>query len=205
MSAKLREYWEKLPKESLLATMLDPHLKVNPLFHQARASKTDASRLLKSRINLLKTHANLVADADPKPQTAKEETPTMTPRKRRDAWEEFLQATDSSERASGSNSVTSNILNISKEVEIYCNTAVVSDRRVKPLEWWKTHWEEYPTLSILARDWLAVPASSVPCESLFSIAGNTITANRNRLSPDTAKALLCLKSWWEFNKDWSIL
>jgi hypothetical protein len=56
---------------------------------------------------------------------------------------------------------------------------------------------EYPSLSKLARDFLSIMATSVPCEQLFSIAGHAITKSRNRLSGNSARELLCLKSWLE--------
>jgi hypothetical protein len=47
----------------------------------------------------------------------------------------------------------------------------------------------------MARDYLTIQATSVPSEEAFSIAGNTISKTRNRLSSETARACLCLKSW----------
>lgn len=68
---------------------------------------------------------------------------------------------------------------------------------VIPLEWWKVHSSEYPILSQMAKDYLTIMSTSVPCEQLFSIAGKQITQTRNRLHPDTTQACLCLKSWLE--------
>jgi hypothetical protein len=66
-----------------------------------------------------------------------------------------------------------------------------------PLDWWKVHESEYPTLAQMAKDYLTIMSTSVPCEQLFSIAGKQITQTRNRLHPDTTQACLCLKSWLE--------
>jgi len=44
---------------------------------------------------------------------------------------------------------------------------------------------------------LAIPATSAPTERLFSTAGRTITAERNRLSPDMADALIFLRGAME--------
>src|SRR6266498_219526 len=62
-----------------------------------------------------------------------------------------------------------------------------------PLEWWKVNQNLYPTLAHQARIYLAIPSTSVPCERLFSVAGNTITDRRNRLVPSTVYNLLFLK------------
>ena len=40
-----------------------------------------------------------------------------------------------------------------------------------PLEWWKMHAPQLPHLAKMARQFLALPASSAGCEKLFSAAG----------------------------------
>ena len=49
----------------------------------------------------------------------------------------------------------------------------------------------------MARDYLSIQATSVACEQAFSVASNVITRTRNRMLPETSRALLCLKSWIE--------
>jgi hypothetical protein len=51
----------------------------------------------------------------------------------------------------------------------------------------------YPVWASLARDYLAVMASSVSSERAFSSAGITISKRRNRLKGDIVEALQCLK------------
>jgi len=53
---------------------------------------------------------------------------------------------------------------------------------------------DFPTLAILARRYLAIPASSAPSESIFSIAGDIITKKRNRLSDESFRLILVLKN-----------
>ena len=66
---------------------------------------------------------------------------------------------------------------------------------MEPLSWWHAHSTEYPNLSKMAQDYLSVQASSVPCEQLFSLAGNIVSKKRNRLDKNTTRACLCLRSW----------
>jgi len=65
------------------------------------------------------------------------------------------------------------------------------------LEWWKQNKEEYPILWKLAQVFLAIPATARPSEQSFSIAGNIVTARRNRLSPELVEAshLLHENAW----------
>ncbi|CAG8852674.1 14891_t:CDS:1, partial [Gigaspora margarita] len=66
---------------------------------------------------------------------------------------------------------------------------------VDPLLWWQEKQREYPRLSLIAKDYLCIQATSVASEQAFSIAGQTITASRNRLDGEVARVVLCLKSW----------
>lgn len=71
-----------------------------------------------------------------------------------------------------------------------------SPQQTNLLHWWKEHEIEYPRLAKMARDLLAIPATSVPAERLFSKAGLTIRKHRNRLNAESARSLLCLNSWF---------
>ena len=52
-----------------------------------------------------------------------------------------------------------------------------------PLKWWKENAQKYPRLSLVAKKILAMPATSVPSERVFSTAGILVSKLRNRLSP----------------------
>ncbi|CAG8724358.1 36311_t:CDS:1, partial [Racocetra persica] len=64
------------------------------------------------------------------------------------------------------------------------------------LHWWKASAAQFPTLSRLAMDFLAMQATSVPSEQAFSVAKHTISLTRNRINPEVARTSLCLKSWY---------
>jgi hAT family C-terminal dimerisation region len=63
-----------------------------------------------------------------------------------------------------------------------------------PLDWCKRH-SHLRLLSSVAKRILCVPATSASSEIVFSDAGNVITEDRTRLTPDTASALVLLKHW----------
>ena len=63
------------------------------------------------------------------------------------------------------------------------------------LAWWKSQSETYPNLSKMARDYLAIPATSTSSERLFSSGKHLITDSRNSLCAETIQACQCLKSW----------
>ena len=63
------------------------------------------------------------------------------------------------------------------------------------LAWWKNQVDEYPILSQIARDLLALQVSTVASESAFSAGGRVIDPFRSRLDPEMVEALVCTKDW----------
>jgi hypothetical protein len=55
------------------------------------------------------------------------------------------------------------------------------------------HKGDFPTLFTIAMDYLAIQASSVPCEHAFSSSAETNTVRRNKISPVLMEALQMLK------------
>jgi len=66
-------------------------------------------------------------------------------------------------------------------------TRYIAMATVPPMDsattWWRDNEHSFPGLSSLARKYLAVPASSVPSERMFSSAGN-LAEKRSHLDPD---------------------
>ena len=56
------------------------------------------------------------------------------------------------------------------------------------------HSIQYPTLSRMARDYLAIQGLATPSKRAFSSGGTTGTAKRNHLMPEAFKGLQLLKS-----------
>ena len=65
-------------------------------------------------------------------------------------------------------------------------------RETDPLVWWRLNEGRFPKLASLAKEYLSLPATEVPCERVFSAAGLTISRLRASLDGDTADKLLFL-------------
>lgn len=89
-----------------------------------------------------------------------------------------------------------NITSSSDELTLYLSEppAQIS---TNVFEWWKANSTRYPRLSLMARDFLAVQATSVAPEELFCCKGDEIEKQRFCLAHDSTQALLCIKSWTE--------
>ncbi|KAJ3539803.1 hypothetical protein NMY22_g4563 [Coprinellus aureogranulatus] len=64
-----------------------------------------------------------------------------------------------------------------------------------PLRWWKENGHRYPVLSRMARDYLAIPATSVSVERTFSKSRRICTELRASLNPTTVTQSLLTKIW----------
>lgn len=78
------------------------------------------------------------------------------------------------------------------EIENYLNLPIFPEN-TDVYMWWNSNKNTFPILFQLARKYLSIPATSVPCERLFSDAGNCITIKRSRLSPQIVTQLLFVK------------
>jgi len=63
------------------------------------------------------------------------------------------------------------------------------------LNWWHEHKLSYPVLSILAKDVLTVPVSTISSESAFSLTGRIIEERRRCLTSDMVEMLSLVKDW----------
>ncbi|XP_020599519.1 zinc finger BED domain-containing protein RICESLEEPER 3-like, partial [Phalaenopsis equestris] len=72
---------------------------------------------------------------------------------------------------------------------------VGSNENFDVLDWWKMNTLKYPQLSIMARDILSIPITTVASESAFSAGGRVLDDYRSSLSTKTVNALICASSW----------
>jgi len=90
---------------------------------------------------------------------------------------------------------------IPTDLKHYLNQPVIALNK-DPMNYWFNK-SIYPSLRMIAEQYLPIVATSVPSERLFSETGNIITENRSRVSPKHLQNLLFLNSLllnkWKIN------
>jgi hypothetical protein len=93
-------------------------------------------------------------------------------------------------RSSSSASTTSELVSY-----LECDTVSHLSDDFNILDWLHQHKPTYPVLSIMAKDILTVPVSTISSESTFSMTGRIIEERRRKLRPDIVEMLTCIKDW----------
>ena len=82
------------------------------------------------------------------------------------------------------------------ELTRYLDSGVVKNLpSTELLSWWKQHEEDYPGLSKMARDILAIPIASVGSEREFSRARDVNTYRRNQMLGSTLESIMLIKHY----------
>ncbi|XP_054786855.1 zinc finger BED domain-containing protein RICESLEEPER 2-like [Prosopis cineraria] len=66
---------------------------------------------------------------------------------------------------------------------------------IDPGPWWRANSSKYKVLSMMARDVLAIPVSTVASESTLSTGGRVVDSYRSSLSPKMTEVLICAQNW----------
>jgi len=93
---------------------------------------------------------------------------------------------------------------MSTELKLYLNQPTIGLAEDPIYYWYNIYKSMYPSLRVIAKQYLPIVATSVPSERLFSKAGNIMVDNRSKLSPKHLQNLLFLNSLslqeWKINE-----
>ncbi|KAF7328569.1 Dimer-Tnp-hAT domain-containing protein [Mycena venus] len=64
-----------------------------------------------------------------------------------------------------------------------------------PLAWWKIHERDFPVIAAMARDFFAIPGTSVSVEHLFSKSRHLCRETRSSMHADTIMKAMLTKMW----------
>ena len=160
-----------------MATILDPRFKVVGFRFTENAEK--AKKLIIDEISNINVAVTAGTSSD---------TNNVTPNPNNTSvlWSSFDNEVIERNLISAQNCGPTN------ELENYiaeCYATRTSD----PLQYWQKNTSTYPNLAKLAKSILCCPATSVPCERIFSTAGEIISLKRNRLKDTRLNQILLLK------------
>ncbi|KNA13143.1 hypothetical protein SOVF_119460 [Spinacia oleracea] len=63
------------------------------------------------------------------------------------------------------------------------------------IDYWKSCQPRFPVLSVMARDLLSIPISTVAYESSFSVGGKILDPVKSSLKSSVVESLICLRDW----------
>jgi hypothetical protein len=218
MKSKFLKYWRDIPMLYAFAFILDPRAKLRGFSNILRLlsglSGTDYSlyyTCVKSELSTMFNKYDLkfgaVRQQVPPP-------PSITG-KRKQNWG-LIYGSDCSSEFPYSGSTTPNLgsgtsasallqqahssaglSSLDTELTSYLDSDTLQkfDEDFNILNWWHEHKLSYPVLSILSRDVIFVPVSTISSKSAFSLCGRIIEERRRRLAPEMVEMLLCMKDW----------
>ena len=201
MESKWNEYWDRICPMHNLAAIFDPRVKLSGvlilldaycenMIQDPEPAKTEVTQLLyaiyalydeKIRGSRLPTQSSIASSSSSRSSSVF----SFIAHRRHEA---------SSSSSSSSSSLTT-------ELEFYLRNDLHSafdENQIENLDvlsWWKSVKNQYPVMSAIARDILAVPMSTVASESAFSAGRRVLDEKRSRMTGETVEMLLCFKDW----------
>jgi hypothetical protein len=202
MKSKFLKYWKEIPLLYAFAFILDPRAKI-AAFCRVLAILGDALSHDYSNYytNVRSKLFEVYSKYETKYGGVRLQRPPLAPTtsKKTTTWGKIFGA-GSSSRSSDSSSRSSTGTGIPTsggELTTFIDSDVISHEQenFNILQWWHEHKTNYPVLSLLARDLLTVPVSTVSSEAAFSLTGRIIEERRTNLSSEMVEILTIVKDW----------
>ena len=80
---------------------------------------------------------------------------------------------------------------LSRELDEYVDEANIAEDK-NPYQWWAANHTRFPNVADVARQYLAIPATSVDSERVFSRCGQVCSDRRSSLTPQHIEQLVFL-------------
>ncbi|XP_015582678.1 zinc finger BED domain-containing protein RICESLEEPER 1-like [Ricinus communis] len=190
MKAKFDKYWIKCSLALAVAAILDPRFKMKLVeyYYSQIYGSTALDRIkevsdgIKELFNAYSICSTLVDQGSALPGSSLPSTSTDS-RDRLKGFDKFLHETSQSQ-------------SVASDLDKYLEEPVFPRNcDFNILNWWKVHTPRYPILSMMARDVLGTPMSTVAPESAFRTGGRVLDSHRSSLNPDIRQALICARDW----------
>ncbi|MBA0555104.1 hypothetical protein Golob_014162, partial [Gossypium lobatum] len=196
MKAKFDKYWSKCSLSLAVAAILDPRFKMKLVeyYYSQIYGSTALERIkevsdgLKELFNTYSICSTLMDQGSALPLGSLPSS-SNDGRDRLKGFDKFLHETSQSQTAIS-------------DLEKYLDEPVFPRNcNFNILNWWRVHTPRYPILSMMARDVLGTPMSTVSQESAFHAGGRVLDSCRCPLTPETRQALICTQDWLRIQSD----
>ena len=171
---KYQKYYDFADQSDLLyiAGFLDPRYKCETM--KANLDEADAAMIIQRMIEMISQMSSHL-EAKPEIKESANKKPTLQERMRRDIGEKRQKKDD---------------------IECYFIEPFVRgvDDEDFVLKWWQQNAGTYHRMAYVARQFLAIPASSVGVERLFSSGRDTLQLRRLSMKALTMRKLMMLKN-----------
>jgi hypothetical protein len=207
MKAKFAKYWKTIPMLYSFAFVLDPRANLRG-FHKALSiifNLTDNDYVnyydyVRSELTTVFTKYDLRFGGQ---VSHRKQVSVAGSGKKRKAWGKIYGSDavgEVSDPSSTSEPLTlepSLMFDSQSELLAYLDSDPVSeyDDDFNILSWWRDHRHACLVLSIIAKDVMSVPVSTINLESTFSLVGRVIEERRQCLRSDMVEMISCLKDW----------
>ncbi|XP_057720260.1 zinc finger BED domain-containing protein RICESLEEPER 1-like [Arachis stenosperma] len=179
MMNKFKKYWEKYSIILAFGAVLDPRLKIFTL--ELMYEEIDAETA-KGKVEQ-NSPPTVEAQGPSIQSSSMTHIPESASKKRLAIVGKLMKRNHQVEVSSGKN-----------PLDTYLEESLLSKdcfEDLDVLEWWKLYESRYPKLSIMARDSLSIPITTVASESAFSIETHVINKYRSRMLPENVEAVIC--------------
>jgi hypothetical protein len=193
MKSKFLKYWGNIPLLYSYAFILDPRAKLNGFTKAIQCLSTIMNRDYTTYYHHVKTElGNLFSKYELKFGGVRLQRPQHANNgggKKVCSWNRLFGSGSPSANASSAHSESIPVhsaspahstLPVGSELTSYLDSDHVSqfDDSFNILSWWHDHKRTYHVLSILAKDIMTIPVSTIYSESVFSLAGRVIEIRR---------------------------
>jgi hypothetical protein len=191
MSLKFEKYWKKSSTALAVACFLDPRYKKELIeFYMERFYGDQYQVQLEEFLSVIKKLYQFYASQAPSPSKNQSDVA------RASSTDGFLMENQNDDLESFLYDTNSHDINDLDELEKYISEPLLKHSdEFDILSWWRGKTKEYPILTKIARDVMAVQVSTVASESAFSAGGRVIDPYQSSLGPDMVEALICTKDW----------
>lgn len=187
----LKHYWTMPDEFGIMAALLDPRYK-DLNFISDEETKVKIHSSLQMQYDQLKREMQQQTTTPPSPTISTISTTSISSTPSTRSLHEHQERREQKIKKVFQITENSTSSAIADEITTYFLLPVARENK-NPLNWWKSKQEIFPILSIIARKYLGIPATSVASERLFSDAGNHITTKRSSLDPGLLGKMVFLK------------